>query len=82
MTPRITWIDEASAEGRVAAVYAGATLPNGQVPDILKTFSGSPEAVEGVALLTAVHFGPGGALSRAQREMIAAYVSALLSCHY
>jgi hypothetical protein len=82
MTPRIPWVDEASAEGRVAAAYAGLALPDGHVPDIMKTFSGRPEAIEGAALLVAIHFGPGGALSRAQRDMIAAHVSALLSCHY
>jgi hypothetical protein len=29
-----------------------------------------------------VHFGPDTALTRAQREMIATYVSALLDCDY
>jgi alkylhydroperoxidase family enzyme len=52
------------------------------VADIVKTFSGRPEALAAMYGLSAVHFGPDTALTRAQREMIATHVSKLLSCHY
>ena len=32
--------------------------------------------------LSTVHFGAGGALSRAQREMIATWVSVLNDCYF
>lgn len=82
MTPRIAWVDEDSATGPIAALYATARARDGLIPDIAKTFSGRPEALEGMMALCAVHFGPDSALTRAQREMIATYVSALLNCHY
>jgi hypothetical protein len=82
MSPRIAWVEEEAAEGRVAELYAQARTEAGWVPDIVKTFSGRPEALEAMIALSAVHFGPGGALMRAQREMIATYVSALLHCRY
>jgi hypothetical protein len=80
--PHIAWIDEEAAEGRLAELYARAARDNGRVADIIKTFSGRPEAVEGAQAFGAVHFEPGGALTRAQREMIATHVSALLHCRY
>ncbi len=82
MPPRIAWVEEDAATGRVAELYAGARARTGRVADILKTFSGRPEALEGVMAFSAVHFGPDAALTRAQREMIATHVSSILSCHY
>ena len=82
MSPRIAWVEEEAATGRVADLYAGALARTGRVADILKTFSGRPEALEGMLALSAVHFGPDAALTRAQRELIATHVSALLDCRY
>ena len=82
MPPRIAWVEEDAAEGELAELYARARERSGRVADIVKTFSGRPEAVAGMQAFSAVHFGPGGALTRAQREMIATHVSALLDCHY
>lgn len=81
MTPRIAWVDEETATGLIAELYA-ARAHEGLVPDIAKTFSGRPEALQGMMALCAVHFGPDAALTRAQREMIATHVSAILNCQY
>lgn len=80
--PRIGWVEEAAAAGPLAALYARFRQEDGHVADIVKTFSGTPESLEAMYLLSAVHFRPEGALSRAQREMIATYVTRLLGCHY
>ncbi len=82
MAPRIAWVEEDAATDRVAELYAGQRARSGRVADIVKTFSGRPEALEGMLALSAVHFGPDAALTRAQREMIATHVSAVLRCHY
>jgi hypothetical protein len=82
VAPRIAWINEETATGRIAELYAKARAEDGHVADILKTFSGRPEALTGMLAFSQVHFGPDTALTRAQREMIATYVSALLDCDY
>jgi hypothetical protein len=82
MVPRIACIEEAAATGRIGELYAGVRERSGRVADIVRTFSGRAEALEGMLALSAVHFGPDSALTRAQREMIATHVSALLHCTY
>jgi alkylhydroperoxidase family enzyme len=82
VVPRIAWVEEDAATGRIAELYAGARAEDGYVADILKTFSGRSEALEGMLAFSAIHFGPDTALTRAQREMIATYVSAVLNCDY
>jgi alkylhydroperoxidase family enzyme len=82
VAPRIAWVEEESATGRTAELYARQRARSGRVADIVKTFSVRPEALEGMLALSAVHFGPDSALTRAQREMIATHVSALLECRY
>lgn len=82
MAPRIAWVDEDSATGPIADLYAAARARSGRVADIVKTFSGRPEALQGMLAFSAVHFGPDTALTRVQRELIATHVSALLRCHY
>jgi hypothetical protein len=55
---------------------------SGAVPDILRTMSLRPDflrAIDEAARL--LHFTD-GALTRAQHEMIASYVSALNRCHF
>jgi Carboxymuconolactone decarboxylase family len=80
--PRIRWIEDDEAEGDVAAIYAKQRVtPSGQVPDIVRTMSLRPDFMAGFIQMSELNFTD-GALSRAQHEMIAAYVSALNRCHY
>jgi hypothetical protein len=81
--PRIRWIDEDAATGELDALYdrARQVFPGGMVPDILKTMSLRPDFLAGISKASLLHFND-GALSRAQHEMIASYVSALNRCHY
>jgi alkylhydroperoxidase family enzyme len=82
MPHRIAWVEEEDADGHIADLYAWQRAKSGRVADIVKTFSGRPEALEGMLALSEVHFGPDSALTRAQREMIATHVSKLLHCRY
>ncbi len=81
-TPRIAWVEEGDATGSIAELYAMARADDGYVAEILKTFSGHPKALEGMLAFSAVHFAPGEALTRAQREIIATHVSVVVGCHY
>lgn len=80
---RIHWIDEDGATGELAALYdrSREVFPGGMVPDILKTMSLRPDFLAGISKASMLHFTD-GALTRAQHEMIASYVSALNRCHY
>jgi len=82
VVPRIAWVEEEAAAGRIAELYADVRAEDGYVAGIVKTFSGHPQALEAMRALSAVHFAADGALSRAQREMIATHVSGLLGCRY
>jgi hypothetical protein len=55
--------------------------PDGQVPDIVRTMSLRPDFLSAIMDAARLHFSD-GALTRAQHEMIASYVSALNRCHY
>jgi hypothetical protein len=80
--PRIRWIEDGEAGGELAAIYAKQrATPSGQVPDIVRTMSLRPDFMAGFIQMSELNFTD-GALSRAQHEMIAAYVSALNRCHY
>jgi hypothetical protein len=85
--PRIGWIEENDARGQLAELFAvsraGAISGSRRerVPDILHTMSYRPDFLAAIMDASRVHFSD-GALSRAQHEMIAAYVSALNRCHY
>jgi hypothetical protein len=81
--PRIRWISEDEATGELKSLYeqAQANSPSGLVPDILKTMSLRPELLRSIQEASRVHFTD-GALTRAQHEMIASYVSAVNRCHY
>ena len=85
--PRIGWIDEDDARGRLAELFAAARagaisgIRREHVPDILHTMSHRPDFLAAMMDLSRVHFSD-GALTRAQHEMIASYVSALNKCHY
>lgn len=80
---RIKMIGEAEAAGRLAELYSSAKAqsPAGVVPAILKTMSLRPDFLSAIDEASRLHFTD-GALSRAQHEMIASYVSALNRCRY
>jgi hypothetical protein len=81
---RIHWVEEHEATGELADIYekARAAFPGLAVPDILKTMSLRPDFLRAITTAaTTLHFSD-GALTRAQHEMIASYVSALNRCHY
>jgi alkylhydroperoxidase family enzyme len=81
--PRIAWVEDADAEGLLAELYAAAreASPTGRVPDIYRTMSRRPDFLAAIIAAAQMHFSD-GALTRAQHEMIASYVSALNRCHY
>ena len=76
-------VDEATAEGPLAELYARAKLRSvaGVVPDILRTMSLRPDFLTAIDAASQMHFSD-GALTRAQHEMIATHVSALNRCRY
>jgi hypothetical protein len=81
--PRIAWIEDAAATGPLADIFAAVrtSSPDGQVPDIVRTMSLRPDFLSAIMDAARLHFSD-GALTRAQHEMIASYVSALNRCHY
>jgi hypothetical protein len=85
--PRIAWIEESDARGRLAELFAAARAgvtsgtPREHVPAILQTMSHRPDFLASIMEASRMHFSD-GALTRAQHEMIASYVSALNRCHY
>lgn len=80
---RIAWIEAADAQGELAELYKAARSRSerGQVADILRTMSLRPDFLAAIMDASRLHFSD-GALTRAQHEMIASYVSALNRCHY
>ena len=85
--PRIKWVEESDAKGQLADLFAAARagaisgVPREKVPDILHTMSHRPDFLAAIMDASRLHFSD-GALTRAQHEMIASYVSALNHCHY
>ena len=79
--PRIAWIEEANAQGQLAEIYDAARSEHGFVPDIHKTMSHRPDFLAAIEDAGHLHFSD-GALTRAQHEMIASYVSVLNRCHF
>ena len=81
--PRIKMVDETEANGALAELYARTKAQSraGVVPEILRTMSLRPDFLQAIDAASAVHFSD-GALSRAEHEMIASYVSALNRCRY
>jgi hypothetical protein len=80
---RIKMVEESDAEGPLAVLYAASKSRSiaGGVPDILRTMSLRPDFLAAIDAASRMHFTD-GALSRAQHEMIASYVSALNRCRY
>jgi hypothetical protein len=85
--PRISWIEEHDAQGQLAELFAASRagsisgIKRERVPDILHTMSHRPDFLAAIIDASRLHFSD-GALTRAQHEMIASYVSALNKCHY
>ncbi|HEY0493853.1 MAG TPA: hypothetical protein VGD57_10350 [Candidatus Dormibacteraeota bacterium] len=80
---RIAWIEDDAATGELAGLYDRLKRTSGsrKVPDILRTMSLRPEFLRAIEQASQMHFTD-GALTRAEHEMIASYVSALNRCHY
>jgi hypothetical protein len=79
---RIKWVADEQATEPLTSLYAAMRASSGAVPDILRAMSLRPDflrAIDEAARL--LHFTD-GALTRAQHEMIASYVSALNRCHF
>ncbi len=87
MSPRISWIEEGDARGQLAGLFEASRsgsvtgMRREHVPDILHTMSHRPDFLAAIMDASRLHFSD-GALTRAQHEMIASYVSALNHCHY
>jgi len=83
--PRIAWVEEEDADGQLAECYAALKAMNpfgdGQVPEVFRAMSQRPEFLAGVLSLLPVQFTDGH-LTRAQKEMIASYVSVVGRCHF
>lgn len=76
-------IGESEAQGLLAEVYAKAKAvsPIGIVAPIMQTMSLRPDFLAAIQAASQMHFSD-GALTRAQHEMIASYVSAINRCRY
>ena len=85
--PRIKWVEEGDAPGRLADLFEGARagvisgIKRDFVPHIMMTMGNRPDFLAAMMDASKVHFSD-GALTRAQHEMIASYVAALNKCHY
>ena len=77
-------VAQSDATGPLAELYASPEAQSsagGGVADIIKTMSLRPDFLAGIMAASRVHFSE-GALTRAQHEMIASYVSAINRCRY
>lgn len=76
-------VAEGEAQGQLAEIYATSKARSVArvVPEILRTMSLRPAFLAAVDAAARLHFTD-GALTRAQHEMIASYVSALNRCRY
>lgn len=81
--PRIKMVEEGEARGPLAEIYATSKARSVAhvVPEILRTMSLRPDFLQAIDEASRMHFTD-GALTRAQHEMIASYVSALNRCRY
>jgi hypothetical protein len=81
--PRIKMVEEGDATGPLAEIYATSKSRSiaKVVPEILRTMSLRPDFLQAIDAASRMHFSD-GALTRAQHEMVASYVSALNKCRY
>lgn len=80
---RIKMVEESEAQGPLAEIYATTKERSVAkvVPNILRTMSLRPDFLDAINNASRLHFSD-GALTRAEHEMIASYVSALNHCRY
>ena len=80
---RIKTVSDADAQGALAEIYSRSKQQTvaGVVPEILRAMSLRPDFLAAIDAASQLHFTD-GALTRAQHEMIASYVSALNRCRY
>ena len=80
---RIKTVADGEAEGPLAEIYARTKARSvaGVVPEIIRTMSLRPDFLAAIDQASLLHFTD-GALTRAQHEMVASYVSALNKCRY
>jgi hypothetical protein len=80
--PRIGWVADADAAGQLAEEIAWIRVVSaGSIPDIVRTMRLRPDIQPRCRQPCACTLGD-GALTRAQHEMIASYVSVLTCCRY
>lgn len=80
--PWIRTVPAEEAEGVLADMFRRSSIDRGRMFTPYEVFTNNGPALAAIAALNdAVRFGP-SELSRPQREMIAAYVSALNSCTF
>jgi hypothetical protein len=78
---RIDWAMDGEPSGEALKKAVGVPSAD-MLPSILRTMSLAPEAMMGIQEVAGkMHFS-NGALPRRQKEMVAAYVSALNKCKY
>jgi len=71
------------ATGLLRQIYDAAVRRAGRVYNVVRLQSLRPKALDAsMQLYLELMHAPGGALTRAQREMIAVVVSATNGCHY
>jgi len=85
MAPFIEWVNEQQATGLLGELYSDWFAKNPgreEIPGILKSFSQRPDFLRDVIDFSyRVQFADGH-LTRATKEMIATFVSALNQCRY
>lgn len=78
----IRLVSNQEAAGRLKRAFGAATARAGKVFNIVRTMSPNPETLDASLLLyQRIMFSP-SALSRAEREMVAAAVSRANDCYY
>ena len=80
----ITTVNEADATGELAAAYARITDERGLpfVPNIMRSLSLRPEAMDAVSRMGGLVTFGGSGLTREEEEMISTVVSSINHCHY
>lgn len=79
---RIRIVEENQAQGATKAIYEGMKSSLGIVPNVIKSLSLWPEALQGYAQLLGQVMFTESRLERKTKEMIAAQVSGLNQCGY
>lgn len=80
--PNIRLVSDEEATGRLKRAFDSAIGRAGKVFNIVRTMSPNPETLDASMLLyQRIMFAP-SALSRAEREMVAAAVSRANDCYY